>query len=97
MHLDIPPLQVESNLYQRAEKAFSFIQQAVNLLGEVGTSLFFRAPRYSALAESNFYQRAEKAFSFIRQAVNLLGKVGTSLFFCAPYYFVLADRMTLFR
>ena len=96
MYFDIPPLQNQI-FTQRAEKAFSFIQQAVNLLGKVGTSPFFHAPRYSALAESNLYQRAVKAFQFIRQVVNLLDDVGTSLFFCAPYYFVLADRMTLFR
>ena len=91
MHLDIPPLQVESNLYQRAEKAFSFIQQAVNLLGEVGTSLFFRAPRYSALAESNLYQRAAKAFQFIRQAVNPLGEVGMNPFFRPSCHSTLAE------
>ena len=90
MHFDIPPLQNQI-FTQRAEKAFSFIQQAVNLLGKVGTSLFFRAPRYSALAESNLYQRAAKAFQFIRQVVNLLGEVGTSPFFHALRYSTLAE------
>lgn len=51
MHLDIPPLQVESNLYQRAAKAVSFIRQAVNPLDDVGTSLFFHAPYYFVLAD----------------------------------------------
>ena len=59
MHFDIPPLQNQI-FTQRAEKAFQFIRQVVNLLGKVGTSPFFRAPRYSALAESNLYSEGRK-------------------------------------
>ena len=42
-------------------KSFSFIRQAVNPLGKVGTSPFFHAPRYSALAESNLYSEGSES------------------------------------
>ena len=59
--LTFHPCRQNEIFTQRAAKAFSFIRQAVNPLGKVGTSPFFHAPRYSALAESNLYSEGSES------------------------------------